>query len=989
MISVKSLHKYFNKGKQNEIHVINDVSLELPERGMVAVFGKSGCGKTTLLNVIGGLDGFSSGELSVEGNDIRKNADDVRNRYMGYIFQNYNLNKEENCFDNVADALRLCGMADKSEIEKRVMAALKNVGMEKYRFRTPDTLSGGQQQRIAIARAIVKNPRIILADEPTGNLDEANTVVIMELLRQIAKEHLVVLVTHEANLVDYYCDTVIELSDGKVANVRRNDAIGGYSARDKNDIFLGELDKCEITGANAEIEYYGDAPQSPLKLKIVNSGGKMYIQINTPKVQVLDSASEVKLREGVFKHGEQKSRGSENIDMSALPPVESARCGKLFSLGSSIKSGYKANFKKGKRGRKFFRICMGLFAAIFVLVSAFFGTSINELLKADKAYSHNTFYMYTDSGETSEKLLKSVGSADTGIDYIKLGDSFMPYNEFTLRFYTQFFETFDSYCSSDSFTTNAVIMGESMCGSLPLVLGKNTELNFDEIVLTTAAADNVIEKSPVGFIAEYKDLLGLATISLTFKNKSPRIVGIVKSDEAAVFVSEIALAEKILAGMETYVKRASEYGIELADGEIAQCNIMQSSSDNSFYIGGEIKIHGKTFNIAKIKRNKEVYDDWLEFNGYKRETEYAFIESFVTDDLTYTEARNLYLFDYYDYYFEYFDEYMRSEIIYENDFQSWLAIEKNVLESKLTKMQNSQNMNEIDADIYYYAIQEKARTGKYPANEDAWNKYWDSESGVKGAVHNGFVGKGEQYAEEYYENTKNFTRPTGYLVNDNDYIELSKRIGETHETAGYHSFYEPKTKSSAMSGYYDSYGSGYYTVVHSSNPEKTEKYLKREFSYVSTESEYKLPLVTPRDMYNNIMRDSRPEIIINLVSLAVTLTVMCLCMYFMLRSSFMVRVKEVGIYRAIGASKKNILFRFFIEALVLTMLTVFIGYLFMSVFMACLGTSAIMASILYYPAWLALCVLVLLLGVSLFFGIIPVLSLLRKSPSAILAKYDI
>ena len=116
---------------------------------------------------------------------------------------------------------------------------------------------------------------------------------------------------------------------------------------------------------------------------------------------------------------------------------------------------------------------------------------------------------------------------------------------------------------------------------------------------------------------------------------------------------------------------------------------------------------------------------------------------------------------------------------------------------------------------------------------------------------------------------------------------------------------------------------------------------------------------------------------------------MSLCMYFMMRSSFMIRVKEVGIYRAIGASKKNLVFKFFIEALVLTMLTVFIGYLLMSLFMACLGTSAIMATVLYYPFWLALCVLVLLLGVSLFFGIIPVLSLLRKSPSAILAKYDI
>ncbi|WP_251616914.1 ABC transporter ATP-binding protein/permease [Pumilibacter muris] len=983
MIGIKSLHKFFNKGKQNEIHVINDVSLELPERGMVAVFGKSGCGKTTLLNVIGGLDGFSSGELTVEGSSIRKNTDDIRNRYMGYIFQNYNLNKEENCFDNVADALRLCGMSDKAEIEKRVVAALKNVGMEKYRLRTPDTLSGGQQQRIAIARAIVKNPKIILADEPTGNLDEANTVVIMELLRQIAKEHLVLLVTHEANLVDYYCDTVIELSDGKVADVRRNDAIGGYSARDKNDIFLGELDKCEITGANAEIEYYGDAPQSPLKLKIVNSGGKMYIQINTPKVQVLDSASEVKLREGVFKHGEQKSRGSENIDMSALPPVESARCGKLFSLGSSIKSGYKANFKKGKRGRKFFRICMGLFAAIFVLVSAFFGTAINDLIKADKAYSHNTFYMYTDSGETSEKLLKSVGSADTGIDYIKLGDSFMPYNEFTLRFYTQFFETFDSYGSSDSFTTNAVIMGESMCRSLPLVLGKKEGLNSDEIVLTTAAADNVLEKSTVGFIAEYKDLLGLATASLSLKGKNPRIVGIVKSDEAVVFASEFALAAKTFSDIETYVLRASEWGIELESGEALQCNITKSYENNSFRVGDEIKIHGKTFNLTQIQRLDEKYDAWLEFNGHKRMIEYDFFESFVSEDLTYDQAYELYVFDYYDYYFEYLDEFMQGEYKFENDYMSWLYIEKGVLEAKLTKAQSAGPLYfGSDADMYYYAIKEKARTGKYPTHSEAYAKWISPSGGVDGALREEYVRKTEEFGKEF--DALNKTKPFGYLVNDADYIELSKRIGETHETAGSHGFYSP---DSADKGYY--YKNGYYTVVHSSNPEKTKAYLNREFSNISTPDDFRPALVTPEDIYENIIKDSRFDIIGNLISLVVTLVLMSLCMYFMMRSSFMIRVKEVGIYRAIGASKKNLVFKFFIEALVLTMLTVFIGYLLMSLFMACLGTSAIMATVLYYPFWLALCVLVLLLGVSLFFGIIPVLSLLRKSPSAILAKYDI
>ena len=112
MISIKGLNKFFNKGRQNQIHVINNVSLELPEKGMVAIFGPSGCGKTTLLNVIGGLDRFAGGSLCIDGRNIRRGTDLIRNQYVGYIFQNYNLNKSESCFDNVADALRLCGMTD-------------------------------------------------------------------------------------------------------------------------------------------------------------------------------------------------------------------------------------------------------------------------------------------------------------------------------------------------------------------------------------------------------------------------------------------------------------------------------------------------------------------------------------------------------------------------------------------------------------------------------------------------------------------------------------------------------------------------------------------------------------------------------------------------------------------------------------------------------------------------------------------------------------
>ena len=395
MIRIQGLHKFFNKGRSNEIHVINDISLDLPEKGMVAIFGKSGCGKTTLLNVIGGLDKFAEGTLTIENQSIRENTDVIRNKYIGYIFQNYNLNKAESCFDNVADALRLCGMINEDEIEARVTAALTNVGMEKYAKRTPDTLSGGQQQRIAIARAIVKNPRIILADEPTGNLDEANTVMIMDLLKAIAKDHLVLLVTPEANLVDYYCDTVIELQDGKVVGTKQNTSATGFSARDKNDIFLGEMSHRKISDESAEIEYYGDLPEKPVKIKIVNHGGKLYVEIGTEKVQILDQFSEVKLREGVYEEKANANAVSEGIDMSKLPPVNGTRFGRLFSLKSSIKSGYVSNFKNRKKGKKILRGCLALFATVIVFMSAVFGTAFGSIIDAKNSYNNNIFYVYT------------------------------------------------------------------------------------------------------------------------------------------------------------------------------------------------------------------------------------------------------------------------------------------------------------------------------------------------------------------------------------------------------------------------------------------------------------------------------------------------------------------------------------------------------------------------------------------------------------------
>ena len=268
MIKINSLNKYFNRGKGNEIHVLNDITMELPERGMVAIFGRSGCGKTTLLNVIGGLDTYLSGSVEIDGEKISTDSDALRNRHIGYIFQNYNLSTGETCFDNVAAALRLCGMSDKKDgdvIHSRTMAALSAVGMAPYAGRYPDTLSGGQKQRIAIARAIVKSPDIILADEPTGNLDETNTVMIMDILREIAKTRLVLLVTHEGYLVDKYCDRVIGITDGKITSTRDNDIESGYVSRNKNHVYLGEYEKSETAAGSVNIDYYGEPTPDNVK----------------------------------------------------------------------------------------------------------------------------------------------------------------------------------------------------------------------------------------------------------------------------------------------------------------------------------------------------------------------------------------------------------------------------------------------------------------------------------------------------------------------------------------------------------------------------------------------------------------------------------------------------------------------------------------------------------------------------------------------------
>ena len=192
MIKLEKVNKYFYRHKKNEIHVIDNTSIELNKNGLVSLLGPSGCGKTTLLNVIGGLDKVNKGKIYVDGKKITNRSvskvDKIRNLNIGYIFQDYNLIENMTVYDNVALSLRINGIKNSEEIKKRVTYVLEKVDMYKYRNRLASMLSGGQRQRVGIARAIVKDPKIIIADEPTGNLDSKNTIEVMNIIKAISKK---------------------------------------------------------------------------------------------------------------------------------------------------------------------------------------------------------------------------------------------------------------------------------------------------------------------------------------------------------------------------------------------------------------------------------------------------------------------------------------------------------------------------------------------------------------------------------------------------------------------------------------------------------------------------------------------------------------------------------------------------------------------------------------------------------------------------------
>ena len=252
MLELHNIVKKYSSG-DNEVTALNGVSLKFRKNEFVSILGPSGCGKTTMLNIIGGLDRYTDGDLVINGVSTKeyrdRDWDTYRNHSIGFVFQSYNLIPHQSVLSNVELALTLSGVS-KTERRQRAKDALAQVGLGDQLHKKPSQMSGGQMQRVAIARALVNNPDILLADEPTGALDTVTSVQIMDLLKEVAKDRLVIMVTHNPELAAEYSTRIVRLSDGVVIDDTR--PFEGEPAPEDGAVVVKKPKKDKLKGKKAK-----------------------------------------------------------------------------------------------------------------------------------------------------------------------------------------------------------------------------------------------------------------------------------------------------------------------------------------------------------------------------------------------------------------------------------------------------------------------------------------------------------------------------------------------------------------------------------------------------------------------------------------------------------------------------------------------------------------------------------------------------------------
>lgn len=419
MIKLVNVYKYFNRGKKNEVKAIDNTSLDLPDKGIVTLLGPSGCGKTTLLNSIGGLSKINKGSIYIDGERITKRSvnkiDKIRSLKIGYIFQNFNLLDDETVFDNVSLVLKINGLKDKEEIKKRVNFCLESLGIYRYRNRYASMLSGGERQRVAIARAIVKDPEVIIADEPTGNLDSKNSIEVMNIIKSISRDRLVILVTHERELAKFYSDRIIEISDGKIVKDYENVDNHELDYRLDNKIYLKDMENYSNKEVgSAKVEYYSDNTDK-VSFKIVVKNDNIYIESDSlKKIEVINN-SNIELVDAHYEKINKKVYEEFSFDFNKVKDNKfKEKYSSIYNVVTSTKKGFRKvlNYSFVKK-----LLLIGFFtSSLFIMYSV---SSIMSTFKVDEKnfVSYNKDYVLLNKKNMSVNEFNNLNNV-SNVEYV-------------------------------------------------------------------------------------------------------------------------------------------------------------------------------------------------------------------------------------------------------------------------------------------------------------------------------------------------------------------------------------------------------------------------------------------------------------------------------------------------------------------------------------------------------------------------------------------
>ena len=549
MVRLEHVHKYFFRRRRNEIHAINDTSLQTDDKGLVALLGPSGCGKTTLLNAIGGLDKVNKGNIYINGQRISRRTsgavDRIRTLSIGYIFQNYNLVENMTVFDNVAMALRMIGIKDKTEVKEKVDYVLEKVGMYRYRNRYADMLSGGERQRVGIARALVKNPNIVIADEPTGNLDSKNTLEVMNIIKSISSEKLVILVTHEEKLANFYADRIIRIKDGKVDSDEINTRNEGLDYKLDNKIYLKDIaDHKRVLTDRYNVDFYNDGGR--IDLDIVVRNGNIYIRSKneTDSVEIVDDQSAIELVDDNYRKMTMEE-SEDSFDIKKLDTLSKRKYTSILNPVTLIKRGFKtvANYPTLKKvllagfcisaGFITYAVCM-TFGALHITDDQFTTEDRDYLTVVGKNISIDNYVDY---------------QSDKDLEYVMPGDS-----KISLPLaLDQFYQTKDAMVS-----LNGSLSSAERVARTDLVYGKLPE-NDREIVIDRMVAKKAIEEqftSEIG-LGKIKNFVG-QSVKIPHIGKMT-IVGVCNKQTPCIYTEESMFINLIANAVETDMEEYDTY----------------------------------------------------------------------------------------------------------------------------------------------------------------------------------------------------------------------------------------------------------------------------------------------------------------------------------------------------------------------------------------------------------------------------------------------